>query len=865
MEEISKRDKKTPISSFLRERTNLTEFIERKEHESSDNTSSFVKREKNSVSSFIKTKKERTELGKFLRKREPVKEFLKGRKSDVDIVGNVVNSPLSKKDKIRVINLKIMGANPSLETRRKFSEWAWKYMKPILWTTVWSTSLTLCISIAYIYATAGSWGILLGTLQYLGISVIPSAVLKGLKSAGIGIATDMTVSSLISMAKKNKRVRNILETKIPEGYTKKVLEKFGVDTRRLDYESITSQTMANATNFAWYIGTGNMAGFFYSSAVRFGTKTGLSIFKKVKSKKGKISFKPAKEIVERTEKLKQVVANNVLNEPKDKNLVREVNKSINKEVVNLDNSIEIDGKKPKRIVNVPKRVELTESIKEVITNNRKSVYASAIALSTVAIAMSGDATEFGDIIKDQISNYGQDALEKIADLSLSSFNFAKESEIAKTALVGVVLDKVGVNKVIDLFADKLTSTQKREIKTLSEAIRLERKKNIINKISESLFFTLSGGKRYTTNELKNMSRTELKRVYKTLNPRNKRYEKYTSAKFRDLIVAEQDERLKRLNGMFTTAISGTFKAVTSSVVYEASVEGYAYANSSMNELNLAQLELEREMDLAEGLKERKISIEEAESKRISERLERKREAVEKSKAAKFKTEERKARERLEKNIRHEKALERLRSRIETRKLREHALDEKLAREMNIAVVTDQGIAHPLPSEDILLPEKLQEALDWKFTPLSQYAAKEVIKSSTEYVPGVGWIQAAINKVNMGLTVGETLKDIGKVGEVLVRLEMGETGVEIKPTLGGLDEILKTRLPSITTAVDDVIKTDKLVAKDVVLRALKDKVIEGWDNKRTAYEIGKVFLGGTGEDFGIDITSLYGENVWANAF
>jgi hypothetical protein len=231
----------------------------------------------------------------------------------------------------------------------------------------------------------------------------------------------------------------------------------------------------------------------------------------------------------------------------------------------------------------------------------------------------------------------------------------------------------------------------------------------------------------------------------------------------------------------------------------------------------------------------------------------------------FKQERTKAKMKLkeDKIRRHTEALERLQDRVKIKQIRESILADEIAKKMGVVVVTNEGVSHPLPPEEIIMPKDIQKELDYEFTPLTDYVIKKVGGSWLHYVPLVGFFAESIDMTNVLFQTGEMAKEIVKVSDIVTRLERGESDIDLK-SYENVDQILKQRLPSITDLLDDTFKFTKYNVKEEILRLMKDKIIEGWDNERLSYEIARTFLG-PGRKLGEESMQILGGEIWKKAF
>lgn len=731
-----------------------------------------------------------------------------------------------------------------------FSEWIWGYSKPVLMVCAYTVLIAVASYASYAFLFGGSWLIFLETLKHVGVTAVPTAITKALGSAGVKLVSNLSVEALINHANSNPKLKKILSQKVPTSYAKNILEKFGVDTENLKYEDITKTVLSSSMNLGYYTATGNLAGYFLSAGLGAGMRATSSVFTHVHRKI--IGTKAEKYITTAS----QNVINSVANEATRAST--HTRTSVQQFTVNTieENTVSTHNERERasseQTHEPPPKTEISKKFLVVVNDNKILTASTAIATGLVAVALSGNADGLIESMNHSIGTYGPEALSKFGEIAVSLTNIAKESAIAKNILVNVIVRKVGVDKFITGFTDTLNPQDVSKLKSSDP--------NTFQKILAKIV----GDKIYSRKELRTLKEKELLGILKKLSPVSVP-EGANRQQLRKTIFLLQGERMRRLTGIVSNVVRETLTTAAVSLTVEVVDTTYAYASMRMEELDLELAKVEEARAIQQGLREREASLKEASLKAETERLERRAAAKAASSVARERHLHRKAQSQTLKAIKHTAALERLELRTAQRELIKSALAEKLARDMDVVITNPEtGVSHPLPPENLILNEEIQNALEWNFTPLMQYVTKETAKATTSWIPGVGWAQAAINKANIALTTAETTKNIGKIVEVITRLEAGDTSVKADElVLGKLDDVLSFRVPSLTDAVENLIKTDTLNAKEVVLRALKDKIINGWDFKRTAYEIGQKFLVGTGEDFGVNIPTEIGEKVWGS--
>jgi len=826
------------------------------------------------IKDYLKVKPA-NELESYLHKKPSIKSYLnrqpikKVSKTAVERVSSVISEDDDDLGghvrKITRIVKEEVGEENTITNKGVYhiiSTWISSNWRQIVWNVVWSSIVVLAIGIAYVSFTAGSWFLLLKLLKHLGLKVIPQALFSALGKAGFSIGATVTIDGLIGLAKKNDRLRGVLEKEVSVKYLSSVAQKLGINlSDRVKSEDILKMTINTGTS----LGISGLNGYLISTGISFGMRKTTETVSNLKKKMRNV----VSDVSKLSTDVKKTTAMSILNlDPKPivQTVVEDIENSAPRRLSRIESSVN----------KVRDKTEISQTTENVIGYNKLLTAATITSIALASIGLANTDIETANILKEQLEIYGQDAMSKlgssetIGKVISTSFNFARESKYLKILAAQYLLEKIGVNAILDSFSDYLIPREEAKLRSLNELIKKEKSKSKLAKLSAQFLTILSGGNYHDIESLEALSIIDLRNIYRGINPKDIAFSKYTKIQLQGLILSKQKGRRLMVAQLLNTAMKTGLKTAAASITYEVAVEGYSFAKASLEEI-------EREaLNLSKGIEERELSQEEAsrlkEERKLQVEMEkglRKREISE-LEAKKLKIEqkervseikkEREARRSLEesKEVRFEKALERLRERMEEKKLEEALKLEEISKRMNIVIATDDGISHPIPSDDVLLDKNLQKVLDLKVTPLFEYLTKEAAKASTSWVPGIGWIQAGIQKINVGLTVAETTKNVGKILEVLTKLDKGETDIE--PILGNLDQLLGMRLPSLNSIVDEAIKTSEINLKELVLRKLKDKFIEGWDNQRVAYEIGKELIG-PGENFGVDITQDFGERIW----
>ena len=786
------------------------------------------------------------------------------------------------------------------------SDWLSTNWKPILWNIAYATATAIAIACAYIFITSSSWFILLSVLKEFGTTAIPGVLLSAIKKTGIDIGMNTTISQLLSTAKRNASVKNILEKQVPEGYLKNVLNSLGCDTKSIKVEHIISNVVNNSLSFAGSMATGMSIGdfLFVRSVALIPTIAtgGYTAVKKMVSSISDLKRNVETTVLSGKQNTQETIINETISTGNNKTITKEIN------------IVQKTGEKVKENVESSVHIPI---ISEALKDNTKIAFAGTTAITLISLALTNNTSGIADIVK----NLSGSIIEKGA---IGAVNIVKESDLAKSIIINTLIDKIGINKVLEAFSDRLTSVDKEKITKWSEMVKNEKSEGLIHKI----FRKISGGEYLDIKTLKGMSLDALAKKYKKLRPDQNidKLKKLSSESLQKLIYEEQLANQQKLATLLSSAIATTLKTA----VVTGTLQITKSAFSKIDEINKELENVEKEMlkqktldktkfqtkaddpsiikesskaqaqklkqefreaqgktkfqtvtedpsiikesskaqanlrkqefreaqakaQLEEGMKLRQTSLDEGQllkeaSKAQAQKL--KDQFRQTQTAQQIKNEEIKNNE-----IQHR--LKKLEQIAEKHKLKNAAQLEDLAQKLGVVIINTQGTAFGIPPDSTLLNPELQRSLDFEFTPVAQKIALETAKASTSWIPIIGWAQSTINQINLNLDIVEQINNIKNVIDVVTTIKAGESVEEVMNSQEALKSLLKMRIPSISTIVEEIIKTDTLSAKHVVLQALKDKILYGWDDKTTAREIAKKFLG-TGE-YGQAVAEMIGES------
>lgn len=439
--------------------------------------------------------------------------------------------------------------------------------------------------------------------------------------------------------------------------------------------------------------------------------------------------------------------------------------------------------------------ETADVVVNTISSGKLLAGATATATALLAVAVSSDVASLAV------------NLPSIPIDALDASKFITENKVA-ISFIGNILTSRGITNVISLLGgDKLFSSRL-EKRYREGAIKVF--------LREAL-----GEKVYTLEELKTKSIDELKSLASTLGISISLRKRDDIAK---VIYDALQSRRRTLLSILVQHLMTTSIAVGASIATTSLIE-----HISLPEIDRERIALEK--SLADAREAEATVIEESKRARL----------VAREKVAKFKEEHalkdaiRSATEKI--------AFEEAKARkVLARTLLEAGRAHDLAQMADIFIARETGEATAVPSANVLLHPDLQKVLDKEFTPFMVALTKETLKSSTHFIPGIGLVASAIDKINVGLAVAETAKDVGEIVNVVLKLQ-GREGFDMPK---GIDSLLSKRVPSLDKAIDDLISVNRVNAKIVVLDALRNKIVYGWDNERTAAEITSKFIWGADE-------------------
>ena len=790
-------------------------------------------------------------------------------KSDTEIIAVSILTGKTTEQKVESLVRQLHRKHPT-ETHESIIMRAyaviWANAKPLLYYTTASVVVAVGGALIYTLLGAGSWMIFLTILKNLGLKVVPAILLRALRNAGVSLGTDVSLNALMGLAERNKTVAKILATQMKPQILVNSLKRMGIDLK--DYDLTIKGLTRQAISSGITIGTTDIGSYLVSSGLSASTKVvGVGL---AKAKKG------LKDAIKNLETIPGQVVDEVMTElPKKAIDTLQITKAIEAKTLTKN--------KPKIAREAPAaQAPEASGIREMMNENKAMAFGgtAAIALVTIALA-STDVSSITAMLSERLTSIGA-ALPDVSNITDKGFDFIRENAAARQTLFGLISSKIGLQRVIDVFVDKLTPNQIARLKILDQKIKTSSLQQRPTHI-QSFFALLMGEKIYDLRELRGMNDQQLKAAAKI---KNIKFDKDVSHQaLIDAIIRDQVNRLNNLTQMVAGLVTSTVKTTLSAAALEYAYQNLPYASAPIatleDELKTAEKEADRTItaldepitesieakvqreSLAAGLKERELAEihtrEDAEVLRLARREQAKLTAsLGRAQLEQAQLDQAKITKEV---ATHRDAL---------RRLRASALETDLAKKMVVTIVGPDGVAHPIPADELLLDVRLQKAMEGvEFTPLMQYLGKQVAKSSISWVPGLGYVESVLNTANWSLDMAEKLKDVYKVVNVAVQItnEKGESLIDIgQQGIDVLDRLLRQRLPTLSDAVDDLLTLEKVNLKKVTLETLRDKILYGWDNSRVSYEIGKkIVVGKEAGDFAESTIKQIGEMVWSKVF
>ena len=707
-------------------------------------------------------------------------------------------------------------------------------MRPALYLIASATTLAIIIALFQVYFAAGSWLMFLTILKNLGIKVIPAIFLKTLKNTGISLGSNVSINFLLGMAEKNKTIEELLSKRMEPKIIVNALNKFGikVDAGGIDLsvKNLTRQAISNGIMIA----SGDIYTFLISTSISKSIDVSKSVGVGVKKK-----FSDTISILVTA---KNKVVDKILTDTLAPTDTIEITREI-------ENDLRLPLEAPKTEPGTQKTI--SSSTKEMLMENKAMIMGTTAAISLVTIALTNDSSAITELLSTQISSITETATNVVPDLTQKGFDFIKENTLARQALFSLLANKIGLNKIIDLLGDRLTPDQ------ITKWKKFDPKKSTPGPGSVTEFFgMLMGEKIYTQKELNVMDLIKLKNVAKIKNIKfSSDVQKITLVK---LIENDQKYRLQNI----TQIVSGTIGSTIRATLATATLETIYQTSPNLDEIKKLLLEVQpisgpfqEELDLTkttiDSEQEWKKKMDETQKLLVEEK-------------ARLRARLKEERPKVEKPIREDPKITATR-RDAARRLRAAAMAEDIARKINIVITDEKGVAHPIPIDDLLLDPRLQKAMEGiEFTPLMQYLTLQAAKSTTSWIPGIGWVGSSINTANWVLDITEKIKDVYKVTNVALEIvsEAGQSVIDIgEKGIETLDWLLKKRIPSLGQAVEDLVQLEKENLKKITLEALRDKIIYGWNDNQVAYEIGKkILLGKKGGDIAENVVIQVGDLI-----
>jgi hypothetical protein len=479
---------------------------------------------------------------------------------------------------------------------------------------------------------------------------------------------------------------------------------------------------------------------------------------------------------------------------------------------------------------------LTNTAVNMMKSNKIMATATVIGVTLAGIGLARGKDDIIPLLKETSRTILGNI--EIPESALKNINWLKESELAKYSMYTLISKSVGVEKFIGSILKLAVPSQMIELLKLTDDIKKTKSESVKTRLITK-FFDVLLGEMYTKKKLMEMknNRHKLRQIAKS---KRLKVDKNTTAdQLISAILSQQQTIMNQYLAAFTRAIGNTVVTAASTYATRAVFENSPAIFDKIKEFMAQDVPSDDTIrDLGDAIKTRPTASEEDPIIKAEEPL------VEESQKERRERLRKEAHDYLEK-LRKERpppqikvpeseqptvsgsgrktAQERAQEIIDAEKerLRLKDIQDKMAQGVMTATPTGEFI--PAPDNENLLDPKIRDVLkDIYFTPLSDLLIRETAKSSMSWIPGVGWIQGAINNINLGLGTAETLKDIYKISNVVLEATQGSSSIDIGPeSIKFLDESLGVRIPNLSNIVENMVRQEPISALHAVERAMRE--------------------------------------------
>jgi len=511
-------------------------------------------------------------------------------------------------------------------------------------------------------------------------------------------------------------------------------------------------------------------------------------------------------------------------------------------------------------VKIPIPKVIDKSYLNMMKDNRSVLLSTSIGLSLMTLAMTSDVTQISTILTDvfgDVINNGnvltENLIPSISNAISSTTDFLAEQRLIKNMVFGMIGKSVGIDRFINNLTPFLKDKDLDDIKKM-------RVGNVddIGMISK-IFDRVTGNKIYARTELNDMNLSQLKELVSNTKYVNEKISipsnvlrkdvgKYKKIMI-DALMKEQQLRCATIYNMLTSTIKMSITASVSRGVLE-----YGFTNLQQFDLAQAYKTMTAEqldVELEKNMNDKDFVLEEGEV--IDE------EGVKRERRSEAKKLQKMMTSAIKRNIsRRDVQTKNIAERRTTQRiLRDSIRNEQISRDAHTIAVDGNGLLHAIPDDNELLRqvginERTREALNIEFTPLLDYMSRQIIQSQASWIPGVGWVSNLVQSVNLGLDVLETGKNVANILTSMLEVDLGTGGRTINVDIEGagmqeitgmnVGELLSQRLPSLNDIINNYVSTDTVNLKVLIIEVLKERLVNGWSDQRTTYEIGKRVMG-----------------------
>lgn len=345
------RIEKPPSTFFKTEPKSSTNFF-RTDFKSSTETTNFFKISEK-PSNFFKTEpKSSTNFFKRLADIQQQKEKIKTQSQIIDeVVNTIMNVKLSKEEKINAVSDLLIEESKKRTNLNYLWEWVSSSSRHILLNVAIRTAIVIVFGSIYAYwngftflqffnalLATGIYGVMnIGSVLYsVGVSGGFSIALNSFNAAG-------GMKKLVEVARTNRHLKTVLDTKIPTSYLETILRSVGVDAKNTQVKDLIPWTTSFIlSGILQYVNGGNLYTLLGTNILLpIGMKTVPKLYGYGKEKYQQLKEKiltPAEEkqiiseLIDQAEHMKDFTASTIIDPSTDN-----ISEKIVDEIIRIDN------------------------------------------------------------------------------------------------------------------------------------------------------------------------------------------------------------------------------------------------------------------------------------------------------------------------------------------------------------------------------------------------------------------------------------------------------------------------------------------------------------------------------------------------